>query len=439
MTAPTVARPTADEMTRAAELAAELGRTPTSNEVVKTLGVGRAMANRIITGLDHSATVHPDHPGQSTTPDHTDHPGLTLIHGDAQPDTPAPDAVVTTMRDLVQRAIADDTDHPEQSTPDHPGPVDGDAMAADASSDLDGPFVVDMLTTQPLVNGGGLVVDRPAVHPGPVAQSTPDQVGRDMDQMATADADTDREQSTYGPVAGPTDHPMDRAQSTPVVDGPVAGPDTVDTTTTGLDHSTQQSTYGPVADTADRADRAGQSTPDGYTRRVRRLEAQAAEARQLRALHVQPDIRAVVLMRQRRMWTLLASVVLLITLASTAVNVQHFAAGGAPSGSTPWLAGWLVDPAFSLLLVGILVARGNLSTVRHKVTDAVVLFVEYGVLAAVLVMNITPELEAAHVDPGQVALHAFLPLLAFGTASALTRIQDHYAAAIDNLYREVAR
>lgn len=180
---------------------------------------------------------------------------------------------------------------------------------------------------------------------------------------------------------------------------------------------------------------AGQDAPTGFTRRVRKLAAHAAEARQLRALHVQPDIRAVLLMRQRRNWTLFASLALFGALASTAVNVQRFASGDAPLWTVPWLAGWLVDPAFSVLLVGILVARGNLSAVRHKVTDAMVLLVEYGLLAAVLVMNVTPEMEAARVDAGQVVLHALLPLLGFGAASVITRIQDRFAAAIDDLYR----
>lgn len=419
MSAPTALRPTADEMGRAAELAAELGRTPTSNEIKNALGVGRAVANRVLAELDQSGTDHlADHP-RAGGPDQADHPALTVVRDTVPTPRAGIDPAAT---DRLWSAGPDHADQPDRSTMDHPGP-----------EVADGPRARDADHSSPQVTAGGPVADHAADRPGLVEQSTTDHPADDA-----GDNDANRPARTgYGPVTAVADHMADHARTTQSVDGPVASPMAAADPAPAVDHSAEQTGYGPVAPETDHPGPVERATPTGFTRRVRRLEEQAAEARQLRALHVQPDIRAVVLMRQRRMWTLLASVVLLITLASTAVNVQHFAAGGAPSGSTPWLAGWLVDPAFSLLLVGILIARGNLTAVRHQVTDGVVLTVEYGVLAAVLIMNVTPEIEATSIDPGQVALHAFLPLLAFGTASALTRIQDHYAAAIDELYPAV--
>lgn len=176
----------------------------------------------------------------------------------------------------------------------------------------------------------------------------------------------------------------------------------------------------------------------GQTRRVEQWTAKAAEARQLRRLLMDPDVQAVRLMRQRARWTVMAWSALLFALAFTMVNVQRFAAGNAEPGSPTWLVAWLVDPAFSILLVGLLIARGQLSAVGRNVHETTVRRVEYALLASTAAMNIMPTLTERY--PGgwpeqgmQVLLHLLIPGLAFASALVITLIQDHFAAAIATL------
>lgn len=184
-----------------------------------------------------------------------------------------------------------------------------------------------------------------------------------------------------------------------------------------------------------RAQAAHDALMQGQTRRVREWTAKAAEARQLRRLLMDPDIQAVRLMRQRARWTAMAWSALLFALAFTMVNVQRFAAGHAEPWSPTWLVAWLVDPAFSILLVGLLIARGQLSAVGRSVHQRTVRRVEYALLASTAAMNVMPTLAEGY--PGgwreqamQVLLHLIIPGLAFASALVITLIQDHFAAAI---------
>ncbi|MFG1654905.1 hypothetical protein ACGFIY_00050 [Micromonospora chersina] len=173
----------------------------------------------------------------------------------------------------------------------------------------------------------------------------------------------------------------------------------------------------------------------GEAKRVQRWTARPAEARHLRRLLLDADVRAVRLMRQRARWSAMAWSALVFALAFTMVNVQRFAAGHAEPWSPMWVVAWLVDPAFSILLVGLLIACGHLSAVRRQVTEPIVKRVEYGLLGATTAMNVAPEL--THRFPGglpeqvaSVVLHLLVPLLAFAAASVITLIQDHFSAAI---------
>ncbi|WP_238425889.1 hypothetical protein [Micromonospora parastrephiae] len=186
---------------------------------------------------------------------------------------------------------------------------------------------------------------------------------------------------------------------------------------------------------AARTQAAHDALMQGQTRRVREWTAKAAEARQLRRLLMNPDIQAVRLMRQRARWTAMAWSALLFALAFTMVNVQRFAAGHAEAWTPTWLVAWLVDPAFSTLLVGLLIARGQLSAVGRSVHQRTVRRVEYALLASTAAMNVMPTLAEGY--PGgwreqvmQVLLHLLIPGLAFASAMVITLIQDHFAAAI---------
>ncbi|MEU7679759.1 hypothetical protein AB0C42_33655 [Micromonospora taraxaci] len=187
-----------------------------------------------------------------------------------------------------------------------------------------------------------------------------------------------------------------------------------------------------------RAQAAHDALMQGQTRRVREWTAKAAEARQLRRLLMDPDIQAVRLMRQRARWTAMAWSALLFALAFTMVNVQRFAAGHAEAWSPTWLVAWLVDPAFSILLVGLLIARGQLSAVGRSVHQRTVRRVEYALLASTAAMNVMPTLAEGY--PGgwreqamQVLLHLLIPGLAFAAALVITLIQDHFADAIASI------
>lgn len=180
----------------------------------------------------------------------------------------------------------------------------------------------------------------------------------------------------------------------------------------------------------------------GNTARVQRWAARAAEARQLRELMTDPDVQAVQLMRQRARWTAMAWSALTFSLAFTMVNVQRFAAGHAEKFDPMWWVAWVVDPAFSVLLIGLLIARGQLSAVLRSVPEPVVRVVEFGLLGATTVMNVMPELTRSfrgglREQLGSIVLHLLVPLLAFAAASVITILQDHFSAAIAELGRPV--
>ncbi|WP_051576642.1 hypothetical protein [Salinispora tropica] len=175
----------------------------------------------------------------------------------------------------------------------------------------------------------------------------------------------------------------------------------------------------------------------GDTARVQRWQARAAEARQLRRLLTDPDVRAVRLMRQRARWTAMAWMALLFSMGFTMVNVQRFAAIGSEQWSPMWVVAWLVDPAFSVLLVGVLIARGSLAAVGHQMHDTALVRIERVLLAAIAGMNIMPTISHRYDSLTehlfQVALHMAIPALAFGAAVALPLIQAHFARAIEAL------
>jgi hypothetical protein len=124
-------------------------------------------------------------------------------------------------------------------------------------------------------------------------------------------------------------------------------------------------------------------------------------------------------------------------MAFTCVNVQRFAAAGAPAWSPTWLVAWGVDPLLSALVIGLLLARGDLAVLGLPIGEGrgrrAVHTVEIGALAAVLVMNVAPTLTAT--TPWQtVCLHIIVPLAGMAAALVLPIVQQRYAAAIGSLY-----
>ncbi len=65
---------------------------------------------------------------------------------------------------------------------------------------------------------------------------------------------------------------------------------------------------------------------------------------EIRALATDPDVVALRVERIRSQVDVGAWISTGLRLAFTAVNVQTFAAAGAPAGSPGWLVAWLLDP-----------------------------------------------------------------------------------------------
>lgn len=118
---------------------------------------------------------------------------------------------------------------------------------------------------------------------------------------------------------------------------------------------------------------------------------------------------------------------ILLALAFTMTNVQHFAAAGATPWSLPWLAAWLLDPMVSLVLLAIL--RAEQVTARHGVhTGGWVRTAKWFTLAATYVMNVWQAFTAG--SAALVVLHSVPPLVVFVAAEAVTDLRDKLTTAI---------
>jgi hypothetical protein len=169
------------------------------------------------------------------------------------------------------------------------------------------------------------------------------------------------------------------------------------------------------------------------------LEAKAERAAARRRLTDNPHVRALRLARLRRARVTLLWLVLSGAMAVTAVNVQKFVAGTAPAWSPAWIVGWLVDPALSTLVVSLLLTRGDLAgrdTLAGR-AKRLVTGVEVGALLACLLMNVSPEI-SAHGRWESVTWHAIIPLTAVAAVLMIPHSQRRYADAITALVATVA-
>lgn len=160
---------------------------------------------------------------------------------------------------------------------------------------------------------------------------------------------------------------------------------------------------------------------------AQRLAIEAAEAATLRAYQTHPDVVALRVERVRTQVDRLCWAGIVLALAFTMTNVQHFAAAGAAAWSPPWLAAWLLDPMVSLVLLAIL--RAEQLTYRYQVaTGRWVRTAKWFTLAATYVMN-TWESYAAGT-PSAIVLHSVPPLLVFAAAEAVTDLRDKLTEAV---------
>lgn len=166
--------------------------------------------------------------------------------------------------------------------------------------------------------------------------------------------------------------------------------------------------------------------------RVDRLRQAAAEAAQVRRLSEHPDVVALGVERVRTWTTRLMWTGIGLGLAFTMVNVQTFAADGAPVWSLPWLVAWLLDPMVSLVLVAILLAEQV--TARWQVPMRVdyagpwVRWTKRVAFAATYAMNTW--VSWAALDVAGIVLHSVPPIIVICAAEAGPITRDRLTEAV---------
>ncbi len=161
---------------------------------------------------------------------------------------------------------------------------------------------------------------------------------------------------------------------------------------------------------------------------VDRLRTAAAEASQVRALSTHPDVVALRVEKIRTQVDVLMWVGIVLGLAFTMVNVQAFAAQGAPFGSLPWIAAWLLDPMVSLVLIAVL--RAEQITARYQVFDDTKWISRTKLFAfgATYAMNTWQSF--GHRDLAGIVLHSVPPLLVFCAAETAPVLRDRLTEAV---------
>jgi hypothetical protein len=153
----------------------------------------------------------------------------------------------------------------------------------------------------------------------------------------------------------------------------------------------------------------------------------AAEAAEVRAYQMHPDVVALRIERIRDQVDRLCWAGIMLGLAFTMTNVQVFAAAGAAVWSLPWLAAWVLDPTVSLVLLSIL--RAEQVTARYQVrTGRWVRVAKWFTLAATYLMNTWSSWAAGSAS--RVVLHSVPPLLVFVAAEAVTDLRDKLTDAV---------
>lgn len=161
--------------------------------------------------------------------------------------------------------------------------------------------------------------------------------------------------------------------------------------------------------------------------RAQQLAQDAAEAAEVRAYQMHPDVVALRIERIRDQVDRLCWAGIMLGLAFTMTNVQVFAAAGAAAWSLPWLAAWALDPTVSLVLLSIL--RAEQITARYQVrTGRWVRVAKWFTLAATYLMNTWSSWAVGSASG--VVLHSMPPLLVFVAAEAVTDLRDKLADSV---------
>jgi hypothetical protein len=159
-----------------------------------------------------------------------------------------------------------------------------------------------------------------------------------------------------------------------------------------------------------------------------KLRQDAETAAEVRALSNHPDVIALRTEKVRTQVDAGIWVGILLGLAFTMVNVQTFAAAGAPAWSLPWLSAWLLDPMVSVVLVAVL--RAEQVTARYQVQTGVWAHrTKWFAFLATYVMNTWQSW--AHLNLSGIVLHSVPPVLVFCAAETAPVLRDRLTEAVN--------
>ncbi|RKT84167.1 hypothetical protein SAMN05421805_10390 [Saccharopolyspora antimicrobica] len=167
----------------------------------------------------------------------------------------------------------------------------------------------------------------------------------------------------------------------------------------------------------------------GKTRRVRRLGDRISEARELRGLVRDPDLRAVELERQGRRTLIGLWFFLSLGLVFTTAGVQKFLAGDATKADPLWWAAWTVEPMFAGLLIVILNFEAVILSYGQSPDHEWWSRLKRVLLASTLAMNVIPQITPVlrgrwqEFNLGSAAVHAIIPVIVYGIAEVIPVIQ----------------
>jgi hypothetical protein len=166
-----------------------------------------------------------------------------------------------------------------------------------------------------------------------------------------------------------------------------------------------------------------------------RLAAAAEQAAQIRALTTRPAVIALQVDRVRLQVDVLLWLGVGLGLVFTMVNVQQFAAAGAPAFSPTWWTAWLLDPMVSLVLIAVM--RAEQITARYGVPLGVwARRTKWCAFAVTYTMNtwVAWGLDSAPFSVSGVVLHSIPPLLVVLAAETGPGLRDRLTAAADRAH-----
>lgn len=139
-----------------------------------------------------------------------------------------------------------------------------------------------------------------------------------------------------------------------------------------------------------------------------------------------PDVAAAA-DRARRWVDVAGWTAIVLGLAFTAVNVQVFAAAGAPIWSLGWCAAWLLDPIASVLLLAVV--RAEQVTSRWQIAMPwQVGATKWAAFLATLVMNVWAPVR--DLIPSGIVLHAIPPVFVLLAAEVSPVLRDRLTEAV---------